>query len=243
MEHDVGMGTNAFSLELDVIVEQIRDEFEAKNAVRDAALQRSRTLIRHCANAIRATHREDFQEARALLDVAAEAAREMVTDLAGYPDLYHAGYTQDALKEYVEAQMVHAFVTDGAPPAPGDLGVEPAAYLKGLAEAASEMRRHALDLIRENRLARAGQMMDIMDDVYDQLITVDFPDAITGGLRRTTDMLRGVVQRTRGDLTTAIRQEMMREALREFEARVGLPGGEDGVELDDEGFEDEETGE
>jgi translin len=225
-----------------MIVEQIRDEFEAKNSVRDAALQRSRTLIRHCANAIRATHREDFEEARALLDVAGEAAREMVDDLAGYPDLYHAGYTQDALKEYVEAQMVHAFVTDSALPSPGDLGVEPAAYLKGLAEAASEMRRHALDLIRENRLARAGQMMDIMDDVYDQLITVDFPDAITGGLRRTTDMLRGVVQRTRGDLTTAIRQEMMRAALREFEARVGLPGAGDAVDLDDERFEDEETG-
>ncbi|MBN1660049.1 MAG: haloacid dehalogenase [Anaerolineae bacterium] len=223
---------------MDQIVEQIRDEFETKNAVRDAALQRSRTLIRHCANAIRATHREDFEEARALLDVAAQAGLEMVADLVDYPDLYHAGYTQDALKEYVEAQMVYAFAMDVALPAPVDLGVEPAAYLKGLAEAASEMRRHTLDLIRENRLERAERMMDIMDEVYDHLLTVDFPDAITGGLRRTTDMLRGVVQRTRGDLTTAIRQEMMRQALREFEVRVGLPGGENGTEIEDEGFEE-----
>jgi translin len=107
-------------------------------------------------------------------------------------------------------------------PTPGELGVEAAAYLKGLAEAASELRRHTLDLMRQNRLARAEAMLDIMDDVYSQLMTVDFPDAITGGLRRTTDMLRGVVQRTRGDLTTAFRQEMMREALRGFEQRMAI---------------------
>jgi len=207
---------------LETIVEEIRAEFEAKNAVRDAALQRSRTLIRYCANAIRASHRADVEEAQTLLATAAEAARELVIDLEPYPDLYHAGYTQDALKEYVEARVVAAFIQNGSLPTPAELGVEPAAYLKGMAEAASEMRRHALDLMRQNRLERAEKMLGIMDEVYSQLMTVDFPDAITGGLRRTTDMLRGVVQRTRGDLTTAFRQEMMREALRDFEVRIGL---------------------
>jgi translin len=207
---------------LENIVEEIRAEFEAKSVVRDAALQRSRTLIRYCANAIRAAHRGDFEESQGLLITAGEAAREMTADLQMYPDLYHAGYTQDALKEYVEAEVVYAFIRDGDLPTPAGLGVERPAYLKGLAEAASEMRRYALDLMRQNRLERAEEILAIMDDVYSQLTTVDFPDAITGGLRRTTDMLRGVVQRTRGDLTTAIRQEMMRQALREFEDRIGM---------------------
>jgi translin len=207
---------------LESIVEEIRAVFEAKNAVRDTALQRSRTLIRHCANAIRAAHRGDAGDVLALLDTAGEAARELVSDLALYPDLYYAGYTQDALKEYVEARMVHAFMADGDLPTASELGVEPAAYLKGLAEAASEMRRHSLDLIRQNQLDRAEEILGTMDEVYSQLMTVDFPDAITGGLRRTTDMLRGVVQRTRGDLTTALRQEMMRQALRDFEERMGI---------------------
>ena len=206
---------------LETIVEEIRAGFEAKTAVRDTALQRSRTLIRYCANAIRATHRGDFEEAQDLLGTAERAAQELVADLDGYPDLYYAGYTQDALKEYVEARATYAFVRDGALPTPQDLGVEPPAYLKGLAEAASELRRHSLDLMRQNRLARAEEMLAIMDEVYSQLMTVDFADAITSGLRRTTDMLRGVVNRTRGDLTTAIRQEMMRQALRDFEARMG----------------------
>lgn len=207
---------------LEAIVEDIRAEMEAKSAVRDLALQRSRTLIRHCANTIRAAHRGDFVEAEGLLSTARQAARELVADLEPYPDLYHAGYTQDALKEYVEAQMVFAFVKDGDLPTPGELGVEPPAYLKGLAEAASELRRHSLDLMRRNSLDRAEEMLGVMDEVYAQLMTVDFPDAITGGLRRTTDMLRGVVQRTRGDLTTAFRQEMMRQALRDFEEKMGI---------------------
>jgi len=207
---------------LDNIVEEIRSEFEAKSAVRDTALQRSRTLIRYCANAIRAAHRGDWAEGEELLATASQAARELMADLEDYPDLFYAGYTQDALKEYVEAQAVHAFIRDGSLPAPAELGVESPAYLKGLAEAASEMRRHALDLMRQNRLDRAEEMLTIMDEVYSQLMTVDFPDSITAGLRRTTDMLRGVVHRTRGDLTTALRQEMMRQALVEFEERMGL---------------------
>jgi len=207
---------------LETIVEEIRAEFDAKSAVRDAALQRSRTLIRYCANAIRAAHRGDSQQSVELLATASEAAHELVADLDVYPDLYYAGYTQDALKEYVEAQVVYAFINDGALPTPAELDVMPPAYLKGLAEAASEMRRHSLDLMRQNRLERAEKMLGIMEEVYGQLMTVDFPDAITAGLRRTTDMLRGVVNRTRGDLTTAIRQEMMREALRDFEARIGV---------------------
>ncbi len=207
--------------EVDSIVEEIRAEFETKSSARDVALHRSRELIRHCANAIRAAHRGDVAEAASILEIAGQAARNMAADLETYPDLYHAGYTQDALKEYVEARLVFAFITDGDVPSPIDLVVESPAYLNGLAEAASELRRHCLDLMRENRLNRAEAMLDIMDDVYSQLCSVDFPDAITGGLRRSTDNLRGVLERTRGDLTTAIRQEMMRQALAEFEQRIG----------------------
>jgi translin len=133
---------------LESIIEEIRSEFEAKNAVRDTALQRSRTLIRYCANAIRAAHRGDWTEGEELLSTARLAARELVADLENYPDLLYAGYTQDALKEYVEAQLVHAFIRDGSLPTPDNLGVQSPAYLKGLAEAASELRRHALDLMR-----------------------------------------------------------------------------------------------
>lgn len=205
---------------LDAIAERIRQDFEAKNAARDEALRRSRELIRYCANSIRATHRAEFEKASQLLATAHKAASELVECVADYPDLYYAGYTQDAMKELAEASITYALVTDGPLPDPDDLSVEYAAYLNGLGEAVGELRRYVLDIIRRGQTERAEEILSAMDDVYAVLVTMDFPDAITRRLRRTTDMVRGVLERTRGDLTMAMRQDKLREALRAFEERV-----------------------
>jgi translin len=208
--------------QLQGIVEKICEGFEAKNAVRDETLRRSRQLIRHCANSIRASHRDDFAEAQSLLATARAAAAEMVADAQRYPDVFHAGYTQDALKELAEAHITYALITESNLPTPEELNVEPAAYLNGLAEAVGEMRRYVLDRLRRGDVATGEQLLAVMDDIYSQLITVDFPNAITSGLRRQTDMVRGVLERTRGDLTTAVRQEEMKAALRAFGEQIDL---------------------
>jgi translin len=207
---------------LQTIVDTICEEFEAKNTVRDETLRRSRQLIRHCANSIRASHRDDFADAQALLATARSAAAEMIADTQQYPDIFYAGYTQDALKELSEAHITYALITGESVPTPGDLNVEPASYLNGLAEAVGELRRYVLDRLRRGDVASGERLLAVMDDIYSLLITVDFPDAITGGLRRNTDMVRGVLERTRGDLTTAVRQEEMKAALRAFGEQVGL---------------------
>jgi translin len=209
---------------LDAIAERIREDFEARNAARDEALRRSRQLIRYCANSIRATHRAEFEEAGQLLATARQAASELVECVADYPDLYYAGYTQDALKEFAEASITYALITDGPLPDPDDLGVEYPAYLNGLGEAVGELRRYVLDIIRRGQIERGEVMLAAMDDVYAVLVTMDFPDAITSRLRRTTDVVRGVLERTRGDLTMAMRQDKLREALRTFEERVTVNG-------------------
>jgi translin len=208
--------------ELQTIIDSICEGFEAKNAIRDETLRRSRELIRYCANSIRASHRDDFDDARSLLATGRAAAAEMAADVHQYPDLFYAGYTQDALKELAEAHITYALITGEALPTPEELGVEPPAYLNGLAEAVGEARRYVLDRLRRGDVATGERLLAVMDDVYSLLITVDFPDAITGGLRRNTDMVRGVLERTRGDLTTAVRQEEMKAALRDFGERVGL---------------------
>jgi translin len=209
---------------LDNIAERIREDFEARNAARDEALRRSRQLIRYCANSIRATHRAEFEEAGQLLATARQAASELVECVADYPDLYYAGYTQDALKEFAEANITYALITDGPLPDPDDLGVEYPAYLNGLGEAVGELRRYVLDIIRRGQIERGEEILAAMDDVYAVLVTIDFPDAITSRLRRTTDVVRGVLERTRGDLTMAMRQDKLREALRTFEERVTVNG-------------------
>jgi translin len=206
--------------QLSAVIERIRAVLDEKNAARDTAYRRSRQLTRFCANAIRAAHRADWDQAHSLLAEARVAAMELVADLADYPDLYYAGYTQDALKEWVEAECTSALIAGQRLPAPEELEVEQPAYLNGLAEAASEMRRHALDLMRGEKLDRAEEILAAMDEIYSLLVTVDFPDAITGGLRRRVDSLRGVLERTRGDLTIAVRQERLRRALESFEGSI-----------------------
>ena len=207
---------------LNTIVDHIRAELEARSAVRDDAIRRSRTLIRYCANSIRAMHRGEFDQAAELLDTARQAAVEMVDDVQDQPGVFYAGYTQDALKELVEAFAVYAMLRREPIPALDDLGVavDYPAYLNGLAEAASEMRRAILDTIRKGDLEHGELLLEDMQEVYAMMITIDFPDAVTGGLRRTTDGLRAVLERTRGDLTLTKQQEKLRRTLLQFEAKL-----------------------
>jgi translin len=207
---------------LETIAEEVRASFTAKSAARDAAINQSRKLIQHCANAIRAVHRHEWDIARERLDQAREEADSLRAQVAEFPDLYFSGYTQDALKEYVEAYATYALVRDEALPTPDSLGVEHATYLNGLAEAASELRRQILDIIRKGHSDSAEQLLSAMDTIYGVLISFDFHDAVTGGLRRRMDQLRGVLERTRGDVTNSIRQQKMQQALADFEQRIGL---------------------
>jgi len=195
------------------IAEDIRAELDAKNAVRDKALVTSREAIRFCANSIRGVHRAQFDEAAELLKQARNRVHETADELKDYLDIYHAGYVQDAQKEYVEAEVVRAIMLDLPLPSHQELGVEEAPYLNGLAEAVSECRRDVLDLMRHGEIERAEQVMKVMDDVYGVLMTFDYPDAITGGLRRTMDATRAVLERTRGDLTVTMRQCELEKAL------------------------------
>jgi translin len=206
--------------ELVILVDTIRQEFTRINDLRDDTLRASRSLVRSCANSIRAIHRHEWSEAESMLVQARINAAAMVTSLASYPAIYNAGYTQDSLKELVEAHVLYAAVRGAPLPSPDELFVTGATYLRGLSEAASEMRRFVLDMTRRGQVDQAEPFLILMDEIYSLLVTVDFPDAITDGLRRHTDVLRTVVERTRGDLTLAIRQDQMRQVLHSFESRL-----------------------
>jgi translin len=205
---------------LEDIAEKIHQSFEVATAERDRALAQARTLTRHCANAIRAIHRDENPLAHEHLDEASSLVKSLRENLANLPDLYYAGYTQDALKEYAEAMLVYALINDDSFPTPEDLHLEPATYLQGLAEAVGELRRRCLDMLLKDNPTEAERLLGEMDDIYAILVTMDYPDAITGGLRRLTDVARGIIERTRGDLTLSLRQERLENSLREMKSRM-----------------------
>ncbi len=211
-------------MSIDQLVAECVAQIDASHAAREQVIGASRSLIRLCANSIRATHRGDFAEAERLLGAAGAVVAQINAATANSLEIRAAGYTQDALKEYAEAHLVLAFLSGREPPGAAALGVDPAPYLNGLAEAASELRRAILDGLRRGETARGETLLQLMDDVYVALVTVDYPDAITGGLRRTTDALRAVLERTRGDISAAIRQDQLVAAMRDLERQLGQEG-------------------
>ena len=203
---------------LEDIAGKIRTDFEAKDAAREKVLPLCRDAIRHCANAIRAVHRRQFEPAEELLESAKGKLAEAEKSAADYAELGHAGFIRDARKEFAEGSITLALVTGKKLPDPDKLGVDAAAYLNGLGEAAGELRRYILDSLRRGELTQGEELLEAMDDIYNTLVSMDFPDAITGGLRRTTDMVRGVLERTRSDLTLMTSQRGLADKLDDFSA-------------------------
>lgn len=194
-------------------IDAVQASLAAANDAREVALPGCRAVIRLCGSSIKAVHRLQFERASQLAADAETELRAVQAALADHPAIEHAGFLHDAEKEYVEARAVRAFVDGAELPSAQDLGVGGAAYLRGLAEAASELRRHLLDRLRDGDVERAEELLGLMDDTYDALSTVDFPDAVTHGLRRTLDALRAVLERSRGDLTSAVLQYRLQRAI------------------------------
>ena len=209
---------------LNLLAEKVHQAFEARTRIRDEVLGQARLLTRHAAHAIRAIHRSE----QPLADEHLQAARAIVDglkrDLANFPELYYAGYTQDAIKEYAEASISCALIQDQDLPMPDDLGVELATYLNGLAEAVGELRRRCLDILRHGYSEEAERLLGCMDEIYALMVTLDYPDAVTNGLRRHTDLMRGIVERTRGDMTISLREQKLQELLTQaLGAGISLP--------------------
>ena len=198
---------------LETIVATIRRSFDARTAARDQALGQARQLTRACALAIRAVHRDELDVMQAQLQEAQRLADQLRRDLADHPDLLFAGYTQDALKEFVEAHVTCALIRNLPLPSPDDLGVTEPSYLNGLAEVIGELRRRILDILRHGYSQEAERLLSAMDEIYSVLVTMDYPDAITNGLRRQTDLARGIIEKTRGDITISLRGEHLEQAI------------------------------
>jgi translin len=192
---------------------ELRRGFDEKTAAREAGLAGSRNVIRSCGNGIRALHRGEIESAQGLIEAAQSELEEARRMLRGHDDMLMAGFVHDAEKELTEARITFALVTGAAFPTPEEVGVPPAAYLKGMAESIGEMRRHILDLMRQGELARCEDLLGSVDDMYYVLVSMDYPDGITFGLRRLTDVARSIIERTRGDFTTSTIQSSLREAL------------------------------
>ena len=207
-------------MRLDDLTRDLHARFDATVAAREQALPAARRSIRASANAIRAIHRGEFDRADELIATSGDALRAGLDAVADHPNVRFAGYLQDAQKEFAEAHVTRALVAGEPLPGPQELGIEDAPYLNGIAEAIGEGRRHILDLLRAGDVERGQAMLDVLEDLYGVLVTIDYPDAITLNLRRSTDVARSLIEKTRGDLAIAAMQQGIERALDEHARRL-----------------------
>ncbi len=214
-----------------ILSDTVHSAFEMRNQARDKALMQTRKVIQHAAHAIRAIHRLEVDVADGFLNDARQLVEQLRSDLSDHPDLFYAGYTQDALKEYVEAHVTCALIRGEELPLPNEIDVDPAIYLNGLAEVVGELRRRTLDIMRQGYSPEVERLLALMDEIYALLITIDYPDALTNGLRRQTDLARGIVERTRGDVTISLREQRLTQSMKELAFLLKTEGlnGEDVV--------------
>jgi translin len=202
--------------DLEAIAAELRPYFTAEDEAREKALRSCRRVIRHSADAIRAVHRQEHDKAKGLLDSAHKLLRELNHDLAGHGRLLHSGFVHDAQKEFAEGYITLTLIAGEDLPRPEALGVSNAAYLDGLGESVGELRRYILDSLRRGDFSHCEELLNLMDEIYGILITMDFPELLSHGLRRTTDAIRGIIERTRGDLTVALRQKQLETKLNDL---------------------------
>jgi len=201
---------------LEFIAQEARVILNERDSARERVLPLCREIIRHSGKSIRAVHRQEYTQAEEILGSARSLLKQMAQVIAENKELSYAGIVRDAQKEFTEASITFAIISGKSLPTPEQLGVDPPAYLNGLGEAVGELRRYLLDNMRRGDLSRGEEILSVMDDIYGVLVTMDFPDAVTGGLRRTTDLVRGVLERTRSDLTLSIRQQDLEVRLADF---------------------------
>ena len=199
------------------IVANCIEHLSERHRAREQALSVSREVIRLSANAIRAVHRDQYEDAQGLIDQAAQRLADTGSIKRDNPEIYYAGFLADARKEFTEANVTLAVISGKPVPSPGELNVDAADYLNGIAEVIGELRRYILDALRRDAVDRCEDLMLVMDEIYGMLVTVDFPEAVTSGLRRSTDAMRGVLERTRGDLTISLRQRRLENQLAAWE--------------------------
>ena len=187
---------------------------DARFAAREKGITGSRMVIRSSANGIRALHRGEWEKATGLISEAGTILADITAALADHPDILHAGFISDAAKEYAEARITEALFRGQPVPGFVELGIDPIPFLHGLGEAVGELRRRLLDLLRAGDIEQAQTTLDAMDRIVDLLAEMDYPDGMTSGLRRTTDVSRALVERSRSDLTATVVQERLRQDLR-----------------------------
>lgn len=188
---------------LNNIFSEITEKLDDIDRDREDILKISREIVRHCSIAIKSIHRKEFDVYRDKIKEIKSNHENLLTFVKKHPMLF-SGYIKTPEQEYMEAVCLYAIINDQELPSPTDYNVDSVNYLLGLADVIGELRRHILDKIRRDEIDDLEKVLDTMSEIYSHLFAIDYPKGITQDLRRKTDVARGIIEKTRGDISLSL---------------------------------------
>ena len=192
-------------------LENLSSIFDKLNDIREQSLTTSREIVRECSKSIRNIHRNDEVSAKEHIENARKKLENLKSITSDVSEISYAGYVLDAEREFVEAVMFYTFEVSGYIEPFNNFNVHPSSYIQGIGDTIGEWRRKALDHLRNLDIKKAETYLAIMEEGMGTLNELDYPDALTGGLRRYADNARSIIERTRSDITNAFINESLRK--------------------------------
>lgn len=195
------------------IILEIIEELDERDKIREKVLSLSREIVRCAGFAIRAMHRGELKDAEEKLKMAEELLKEAVTATARCEEYVYKGFMTTAFQEYVEARLLHAFITGREIPSPRELGVPSIPYLMALGDFVGELRRNALICMKDGKFEEAEKALELMEEVYMNMMLIDYPEMSSLGFRQKCDFARSLLERTRAELLLVSQEAKLAEMI------------------------------
>ena len=203
--------------DLENILQEVKNELMDKNKIREETHESMRKATSLSKQAILLIHQKKFGAAEKFIVDAEKKISSLEALACDYPEIIYGGMLSAALQEYSEARIFLCLVKESRFVTPVEIKVPSVEYVLGLADVIGEYRRLALDNLREGEVKKAEQCLEIMDQMFTQLLALDEAYMLVPGLRHKSDTARKIIEATRGDVTLEIRRKSLEDYLRKFQ--------------------------
>ena len=207
-------------MSLKEVLKNIQVELSNREQIRESTQRDMRKATRLSKQAIQVTHQNRFDDAKTFLEHAKMLFIKLRETTKDYPYLYYSGSVGAAFEENAEAQILLTLIEKGRFPSPKEIDVPITPYVLSLGDVIGELRRRALNLIRNGKVEESERCLQWMEQIYSELIALDDAYVIISGLRRKGDLARRIIEITRGDITIEIRRKALESSISKLEKRL-----------------------
>ncbi|MFX1321058.1 MAG: hypothetical protein ACFFAQ_05365 [Promethearchaeota archaeon] len=194
------------------IFSELTESLDKLDLDREEILKISRIIIRECSIAIKSIHRKEFDQYEIKMQLVKNNHEKLVSLVNKTPGIFYK-YLKTPEQEYAEAVSFYSIILKKKVPSPHEMKIDPLNFALGLADVVGELRRYALDNIRDSQVKDLNEILESMDDIYSNLFSLDYPSGLIQDLRQKTDRARLIIEKTRGDISISLQMNDLKRCI------------------------------